>query len=484
MTRRGLRPVPDVPLRAVAYVRVSKERDDMVSPELQVQAITDHCARRGYVLVETLTDLDLTGRFWRRRQVERAVQMIEGGEADALVVWKISRVARNRLDWNVAVDRVESVGGVLESATEPLDSATSTGRFTRGMLAEMAAFESERIGEQWKEAQARRLRLGLPHTPTARFGYRYDRATGYAPDPDTAPVLVEMYRSYVAGTGTMPLVRSLNARLVPTLGGGPWTISTLLRVLDAGFGAGLLRVRGQHVRGAHEPVIDDRTWQAYRDRRVAQRLLPARVRNPRHVLTGMLRCGECGGAMSAYSKPARDGAPQILFRCTVWQASRSCRGTWIAAHRAEAAVLEWLRRLTSDLDEAAAAAVARRGVVTRARTDVARLHREVGRLDEALARLTIDLASGLVPAGAYRDARDELTARRGEVESAALRAKAETAGSTRPPATLARGLLRDWSRMDVSGRHAALRPLIRAIEVVRPEVRGRGATVRILTSWE
>ena len=53
--------------RAVAYVRVSQARDEGISPELQLRAITDYCRRRGYQVTETLQDLDLTGRIWRHR---------------------------------------------------------------------------------------------------------------------------------------------------------------------------------------------------------------------------------------------------------------------------------------------------------------------------------------------------------------------------------------------------------------------------------
>jgi site-specific DNA recombinase len=61
---------------------------------------------------------------------------------------------------------------VIESATEQIDTTTSTGRFTRGMLAEMAAFEAERIGDTWREAHSRRVRMGLPKDGKPRFGYR------------------------------------------------------------------------------------------------------------------------------------------------------------------------------------------------------------------------------------------------------------------------------------------------------------------------
>src|SRR6266702_7772467 len=160
------------PLWVVAYIRVSQEREEMISTELQMIAITNYCARAGYVIVATLTDLDLTGRFWQRRQVEQAVAMIESDAADVLVVWEWSRLARNRLDWAIAVDRIETAGGRLESATEPADTATSTGRFARGMLAEFAAFEAERIGDGWREAHDRRTRHGLPHNGKPRWGYR------------------------------------------------------------------------------------------------------------------------------------------------------------------------------------------------------------------------------------------------------------------------------------------------------------------------
>jgi DNA invertase Pin-like site-specific DNA recombinase len=174
----------DGPPRVVAYVRVSQEREGMISPELQLAAIEQVCDRFGYLLVATISDLDLSGQFWKRRQVEVAVQMIEDGAADVVMVWKWSRFARNRRDWALAVDRIESAGGRLESATEPVDASTSAGRLARGLLAEFAAFESERAGDMWREAQQRRTRAGLPGTGREHFGYRY-RAGQYLPHPVT-----------------------------------------------------------------------------------------------------------------------------------------------------------------------------------------------------------------------------------------------------------------------------------------------------------
>jgi site-specific DNA recombinase len=50
--------VPSPGGRTVAYVRVSLEREDMISPDLQMLAITDYCKRRGYEIVRVIQDLD------------------------------------------------------------------------------------------------------------------------------------------------------------------------------------------------------------------------------------------------------------------------------------------------------------------------------------------------------------------------------------------------------------------------------------------
>lgn len=97
-----LRAVPDRPPRAVAYVRVSKEGgrgSDLMSTDIQLTAIRDHCARMGYQLVTVLEpDIDRTGLLWSCRRIEQAVQMIEAGQADVIVTWEVSRVSRNRKD--------------------------------------------------------------------------------------------------------------------------------------------------------------------------------------------------------------------------------------------------------------------------------------------------------------------------------------------------------------------------------------------------
>jgi len=474
-----LAPVPDTPPRAVIYTRQSVARDDSVSLQLQETACRDHCDRHGYEVVAVLADPGISGRTWRRPGVVRTLAMVEDGTADVVVLWRWSRLSRSRRDWALAIDRVDAAGGRIESATEPVDTSTASGRLARGMLTEIAAWDSEVKGEQWREAHARRLDAGLPHTGKARFGYVYDRAAKlHRPDPVTGPFLAEAYRRYVAGESVYALVRWLNAEGVPTVTGCPWRDRALRRVLDAGFAAGRITYGERVVEGVHERLVDADTWAAYLAARRARRARPARTERSEYLLSGLLRCARCGASMAAGQFGEHR---QPKYRCSAGKETGVHAGGYVLAAFVERAVLDWLAGLAGDVEAAAAAHAATAAAATASRADTARLARDVAALDAQLVALTRQLAAGLVPDAAYAAARDEILAARadaaGRLEAAEDRARAVAAR----PGAAARDLLADWDLLPVAVRREALRALIARVEVTCGRPR---AAVRVVPAWE
>lgn len=425
------------PVRAVAYVRVSQARQGMVSPELQLRAITDYCQRRGYQITETLQDLDLSGRFWRLRQVERAIGMVEADEADVIVVWRWSRVSRNRLDWAIAVDRVEAAGGRLESATEGFDTTTSTGRLARGVLAELAAFESDRTADVWREVKDRRVSQGLPPNGHAQFGYRKRPDGSYVPDRRTGPVLAELYQRYVDGERNHALMRWLNERKIRTpRTGRPWQQQTLNQSMDNGFAAGYVKHRGQLTPGQHTALISEELWQAYLAARDSRRQVHA-PRDGTHLLTGLLWCG-CGGRMHNNRKTG----PQTRAQYTCFDHPQTRAGTCISRDRCDSMVRRWLHVLVTDN-------------AVRTATEAA----AVGWVQDQAARAG-ELRARAVAAPV--EERDALL-----TELAAIRA----AAALPAPVELARAVLEDWDVVSPEALQGRLRALLTRVEVFndRPE---------------
>ncbi|MGN6653829.1 MAG: recombinase family protein [Rhodanobacter sp.] len=457
--------------RALAYVRVSKEKEDGISPELQLAAIERHCAEKGHTVLEVIHDLDLSGRLWKTRQIERVVDMIERREADVLVVWKISRVSRNMRDWVLAVDRVEGAGGHIESATENFDN-TITGGFARGQMALFADFESKRIGESWKEAQGRRIKMGLPHTGTPRFGYTYSRDEGYTPDPEAAEALRGMYLDYLAGKGFSALASTSREH------GGPQEAAGVKRMMDSGFAAGLVRHKGQMFPGAHEPIIDAATWERYQKARKRRSSRP-RAEVPRHVYSGLVRCW-CGSWMGG-NRYTQNGVVKTKYGCAAYRYGATHTNS-ITEPVVDAAVMEFLEGLAEEWNARADARLRERPKAKRV-DPRPKIKAEIAKLASRTDDLIEKWLDGKVPEENYERMLAKYKGERAELEERLEHLDAQVEGP--PPAKIAADLLGDWDRMPPEVKREILSRLIARIEVpAEPGTRWRPKTVQIVPYGE
>jgi DNA invertase Pin-like site-specific DNA recombinase len=524
VTGAALAVVPDEPIPAVGYIRVSMAREEMISPELQRAAITDWAARRNRRIVAWIEDLDKSGRNFRRR-VMRAIAMVEAGSAQEIAVWKFSRFGRQRLGWAINLDRVESAGGDLQSATEEIDAKTAAGRFSRGMLAEVAAFESDRASEQWIEAlQHRREVEKLPAQGTPRFGYvRKGRipipgkpnhfiadATDpqgerYEPDEVLARVLAGLYKGYISGIAAGALVALLNRGGIKTVRGNSWTRQSLFNYLDSGFGAGFLHVHRRTCRckptqrsrcpnydflpGAHQPVITQETWKEYLRKRKARRQMPPRTNTPVYPLAGLMRCGGGGGQDGlpdhALSSHHHMGQAGYAYMCTWKHDARGCSGVWVQRKQVEELVYARLSTWADDIDEQARVTEARTTARLVAKTDRERIARDMLALDKALVRLTKDraLRPDDMPDAIYESTRQELLDERKELEAALEEASEEEHANTGEYLPVIRTLLEEWDTIAVSRKRDLLATLIHEVRVYRTGVR-TPPRVLITPVWE
>lgn len=503
-TNQNLRPVELIP--AIGYIRVSAWFEEKISDELQKAAIEEACRRRGRTVVKWIPDLDATGRNFKRKIME-AIEAVEKGTCEGareIWVWKYSRFGRNRHGVAINLARVEQAGGQLISATEEIDATTATGRFTRGMLFEIAAFESDRIGEQWRETHEYRRIHGLPATGGNRFGYIWQRREmedgilkipeSYQPDPDAADLVRRLYEDYTfhdAAFGT--LTAMLNADSVPNPAarhGGGWSRQRVQYYLDSGFAAGLLHVhrpdvgcpqsqRCPHVKehygyipGAQPPILSDDLWAAYLERRDQRRQLPVRSRIPVYPFSGIARCGLCGGA--AVTANGSGGRRGYVYRCSIRYTSpelNKCRGSSVMSAWVEAEVKRWLSEAAAGVDRKLSGTVLMpRQVKPKADTRKRdRIAVEVGKIQQGLDRASMAHAMGDMPRDSYLRIRDELVAKRDrlDAELAALQevetAESQTVWEMR--GAVVRSLLEEWDTLPVSNKRDLLSRALKEIQV-------------------
>lgn len=453
------------------------------------------------------------------------IERVEAGVARGIAVWKYSRFGRNDLGIAVNLARLENVGGQLESATEEIDARTAVGRFNRAILFDLAVFESDRAGEQWKETHEHRLGLLLPSAGRPRFGYiwhprRLPDATApggfrlqeewYEPHPEQAAALAECYLAYINGTGFIELARTLNDAGFTTTRGKVWRHDTLLRYMDSGFPAGLLQVRDnckcpagkksscrhwRRFRGAHEPVIHtgldrdaDELWEEYQERRASIAKMPPRARVATYDLTGLVRCVRCQGSMTGHQ--SRGGG--IYWRCAKADAGGDCKGATATYADLLGIVDDFLHDVADGIDRAQGAPIT--APTLRAGPDPAearaRLTADATRLQDAITRLITDYAlhPERYPADAYDTSVKRLEADRNRVlaELAPLDKEAQdmkerpTVGDFRPMVV---GVLPEWPTFTPLSRNLILRQLMRHV-LVSPRPSRYVTQARVVPVWE
>ncbi|MFJ8899993.1 recombinase family protein [Streptomyces sp. NPDC102370] len=500
----------------IGYIRVSTWKEEKISPELQESAIRAWAKRTGRRILEPLiVDLDATGRNFKRK-IMSGIKRVEDSEARGIVVWKYSRFGRTRDGVTMNLKRLEDAGGQLESATEEGDARTATGRLQRGILFEFAAYESDVRGEQWRETHDhRRYRLHLPATGRPRFGYVWHPRR--VPDPERpgqftlqderyiahdieGPVMADRYRQYIDGDPFYALVGELNTAGYRTTRGGLWSMQTLMRYMDSGFCAGLLRVHNPQCRcapesrgncpntlyipGAQEELISAELWQTYRERREQTRTTAPRARQAVYELAGLLRCGYCRGSLVANGSDRVRNGQRVRIRGYHYRCSRrnvsgpiGCPGVYAVRATVEDEVRAWMQRegVADDIDTAPSVPQQRapqqdgRAAAARER---ARLQAEADKLAQALTNLRADRAANPddYGPGEYEAVRDRIREQQRATTAALERVAAvESTPHRADYRPVIVGMLEEWQTLNERERNHIYRQIIRRVAVTKKD---------------
>lgn len=147
--------------RAVAYVRVStdKQADTGISLEAQEAKVRSYAALYDLELVDVVIDAGASAKTLDRPGLSRVLAMLKRGDVDALVVMKLDRLTRSVVDLGTLVERYFRKAALL-SVSEQIDTRTAGGRMVLNILASVAQWEREAIGERTSTAMQHKAAKG------------------------------------------------------------------------------------------------------------------------------------------------------------------------------------------------------------------------------------------------------------------------------------------------------------------------------------
>jgi site-specific DNA recombinase len=272
---------------------------------------------------------------------------------DAVVIYNTARLSRDRVHAALFERELRQVGVAIHYATGGGDPTTAEGRMMIGLQQIFDQFERDKLARETKrgmrEATEQGLRVGgrAPYgyrraaeaMPEGHLGDRTKQRVRLEPDPDQAPVVVEMFHLHAErGLSPKAIADHLNRR------GGPpsprhvdtkrnvrghWAATTIRSMLnnpvytgrmvwnrldfatarETGRGAPRLRAREEWVvcEQAHVPLVSDELFGASQERFEQRPRRQASLAQGRsYLLAGMVHCATGHQPLSMQGKARKD----------------------------------------------------------------------------------------------------------------------------------------------------------------------------------
>lgn len=330
-------------MQSVIYARFSSALQNARSIEDQIALCRERCEREGWSIVEVFTDYAISGAAGidenSRPGLSAMLARIEAGGIDQVVAEATDRIARHQGDAFTIRERITFAGARLFTLSDgEVTDITATFRglmdaqFRRDLAAKIKRGQRGTISQKRSAAG-----LAYAYRKANRFDEHGELIRGLREvDQEKAEVVRRIFEEFAAGQSPRAIAERLNRDGIESPGGrlnGPrfWRASTIYG--DRKRKNGILQNRlyiGQLVFNRTRKVLDPRTrthliranpesdWliEDVPDLRVVDDALwervqlvlgrvqsraPEKNRRPKHILSGLVSCGSCGGTWTIHS---------------------------------------------------------------------------------------------------------------------------------------------------------------------------------------
>lgn len=216
------------PGKALLYARVSTSMqvNEGVSLDVQERQLITAAEFHGFTSWELVKEEGRSGKnITGRPALVDALKRLESGDAQALLVTRIDRLARSTTDFLHIVDRANAKGWRLIMLDLNLDTSSYQGRFVVTIMSALAEMErgiiASRQKDVHKDRRARGIVWGVDMGPKNK-----------TPDVLKDRILAERFK----GLSYREIANGLNADGILSQNGGKWYPTTVKNIVDAIIG--------------------------------------------------------------------------------------------------------------------------------------------------------------------------------------------------------------------------------------------------------
>ncbi len=359
---RGLPPVeatgPTAVLRAVIYLRVSTTSQVHTAGDgegFSIPAQRQACYRKaeaiGAEVVEEYLDAGESARKASRPQLQAMLQRVEGErDIDVVIVHKIDRLARNRLDDATINMTIQNAGARLVSCSENIDE-TPSGVLLHGIMASISEFYSVNLAAEVSTKMAQKaMKGGFPSR--APIGYLNTRIKEQGEskailivDEERAEHVRWAYAAYGSGEYSLRQLtseledRGFKCHATKRTPEQPLQLASVHRMLSNPAYIGFIDYKGARYVGNHEALVTAELWDRVQSLLASRNQAGERRREHPHYLKGSIYCARCNRRLCFNRARSKTGAFYDYFMCLGRKNGNGCDLPHLPVERIEDAVI-------------------------------------------------------------------------------------------------------------------------------------------------
>lgn len=309
-------------LKYISYFRKSLEHVDRqaLSIEAQKRELLEYARMNKLQVVQILEESQSAYKLGRPI-FDKMMRLFEEGIANAILVWKPDRLARNALDGGRVIQALDDK--VLQEIRTPYEIfRQEDNRMMLYIHFGMSNDFSRQISANVKRGNRQKYVRGefCGHAPLGYLNVKVGNSRNIAPDPVKAPFVIRLFEEYASGNySVQEMCRRASEWGITSLFGNKMAKSGMYTLLRRPVYYGVFKHGGEYHEGSFDPLISKELFDRVQEV-LGERGKP-RKQDWVHAYKGLIKCAGCGCAITAetktkhYRRTNRD-ASYTYYRCT------------------------------------------------------------------------------------------------------------------------------------------------------------------------
>lgn len=348
--------------RAVVYARFSSDNQRDESIDAQLRAINEYADKNNIKIVNQFIDRAKSATSDKRPEFQNMIKFCEADTTgiSMVIVHKLDRFSRDKYDSAMYKQKLKVKGIRVVSVLENLDNSPES-LILESVIEGMAQYYSANLAREVAKGQRENGLRAMHNGGDAPLGYDVTNDKRYAINKEEAQAVKIIFDMYVNGYSYSNIIDKLNDLGYKTKRGNKFGKNSLhgilsnekytgVYVFNKTQRKGINGKRNGHKQKSEDEIIKVEGGMPQivgKDIFIqAQEMMQKRKKAPGshkaitlYLLTGIIKCGECGHAMQGNKRKDKYGNDYISYRCGCRKQKRDCKNKEIKREYLEEFVL-------------------------------------------------------------------------------------------------------------------------------------------------